>query len=211
MIIIYPKFYSLETEKRERIINAAIKEFAQNGYEKSSTNVIIKEANIAKGSLFSYFNNKRELYLFLLDYMLEVINKIYDEVDWDERDFFIRIKGIGLIKFDIMKKFPQVFDFLKSLAHEESIEVKAEIDKMSKYVIKSGSEKIYENIDLTKFRDDIDIQKTINIINWTIQSFAEQLSNQLNSFEDINMKQLCEWDSYFDIMKRCFYKKGEDL
>ena len=61
MVIIYLKFQSLETEKRERIINAALKEFAKNGYDKASTNDIVKEAEISKGSLFNYFNSKNEI------------------------------------------------------------------------------------------------------------------------------------------------------
>ena len=40
------RFYSLELEKQQRIINAALKEFARNGYEKASTNEIVKEAEI---------------------------------------------------------------------------------------------------------------------------------------------------------------------
>lgn len=210
MVNIYPKFNTLETQKQERIINAALKEFAQNGYEKASTNEIIKEAEISKGSLFNYFNNKKGLYIFLLDYVVEVIDKIYDEVDWNKRDLFERMREIGLIKFKIMKKFPQAFNFLKTVAHEDAAEVKAEIDKIGKYIIESGYERGFKNIDLTKFRDDIDIQKTMNIINWTILSFAEQQRDKVNSFEDISMEALNEWDDYFDIMKRCFYKKEED-
>ena len=68
MIIINHKFFSLKPEKRERIINAALKEFAKNGYDKASTNEIVKESGISKGSLFNYFISKKELYLFLLDY-----------------------------------------------------------------------------------------------------------------------------------------------
>jgi len=207
VIIIYSKFYSLELEKRERIINAALKEFSGNGYEKASTNEIIREANISKGSLFNYFNSKKQLYLFLLDYVVEVIDKIYDEVDWNETDIFKRMEKIGLVKFKIMKKFPQAFDFLKTTSHEDAVEVKSEIDKMGKHLIKSGSEMGYKNIDLTKFRDDIDIEKTMNIISWTILSFAEQQRDKVNSFEEINMDLLREWDDYFDIMKRCFYKE----
>ena len=146
----------------------------------------------------------------MLEYMAEVIDKIYDEMDLNETDIFNRFRGIGLIKFKMMKKFPQAFDFLKTVAHEDAAEVKSQIDKVGKYFIKNGFERIYKNIDLTRFRDDIDIEKTINIINWTMLSFAEQQSNKLNSFEDINMEQLREWDGYFDIMKRCFYKKEED-
>lgn len=93
----------MEAEKQERIINAALKEFARNGYGKASTNEIIKEAEIAKGSLFSYFNNKKELYLFLLDYVAEMIEKIYAEVDWNETEFFERMRQLGLVKFEIKK------------------------------------------------------------------------------------------------------------
>lgn len=147
--------------------------------------------------------------MFLLDYVVEIIDKIYDKMDLNETDFFQRLREIGLIKFRIMKKYPQAFDFLKTVANEDASEVKFEINKIGRDVIESGSERICKNIDWTKFRDDIDLQKTMNIINWTILSFAEQQRNKLNSFEDINMELLREWDSYFDIMKRCFYKKEE--
>jgi len=207
--VIYPKFINLEAEKRERIINAALKEFAQKGYDKASTNEIIKEAGISKGSLFNYFNSKKELYLFLIDYMVEIVDKIYDEVDWNETDIFRRMKAIGLVKFKVYKKFPPVFIFLKALAHEEAAEVKPEINKLGKSLIAGGLERGYKNIDLTKFRDDIDVQKAINIINWAILGFAEQQRDAVDSFEDIGMEVLDEWDDYFDLMKRCFYKEEE--
>lgn len=209
MVIIYQKFFSLEPEKRERIINAALKEFARNGYERASTNEIIKEAEISKGSLFSYFNNKKGLYLFLFDYVNEIIEKIYEETDWSDTDIFKRMKAIGLAKFKIYRRFPQAFDFIKSAALEDAAEVKSEIKKFSSGLVERGLEKGYKNIDFTKFRDDIDVKKTIDIINWTILSFSEQQRNRVNSIEDVGMEILSEWDVYFDIMKRCFYKEEE--
>jgi len=206
VVVIYPKFNSLEPEKRERIINAALKEFARNGYKKASTNEIIKEAEISKGSLFNYFNSKKELYLFLLDYVVKVIDQIYDEVDWTETDLFERMRQFGLVKFKVYKKFPQAFNFLKAVANEDAVEVKSEIDKIGKQLIASGLERGYQNIDWTKFREDIDRKKIINIITWTILSFAEQQRDQVGSFEDVSMEVLNEWDEYFEILKRCFYK-----
>jgi AcrR family transcriptional regulator len=203
------KFYSLELDKQERIISAAFKEFAQNGYEKASTNEIIKEAEISKGSLFSYFTSKKGLYLFLLDYVVEIIEKIYEEINYNETDFFNRMRDIGLIKFKIMKKFPQAFDFLMTVANEDAKEVKSEIEKVQKHAIESGFQRGYKNIDWTKFRDDIDLQKTMNIINWTLLSFSEQQRSRLNSFEGMSTEVLEEWEAYFDIMKRCFYKEDE--
>ncbi|WP_234970565.1 TetR/AcrR family transcriptional regulator [Aedoeadaptatus urinae] len=46
-MIIYSKFNNLKPEKQKQIINAAIKEFVRNGFEKASTNEIVKRANIS--------------------------------------------------------------------------------------------------------------------------------------------------------------------
>jgi len=43
------KFLALEPEKQSRIINAAIKEFVHKGYNKASTNEMVKDADISKG------------------------------------------------------------------------------------------------------------------------------------------------------------------
>lgn len=209
MAIIYQKFHSLEAEKQERIINAALKEFARNGYEKASTNEIVEEAGISKGSLFNYFNSKKELYMFLLDYVAEMIEKIYAQVDWNETDFFERMRQMGLVKFRVYKKFPQAFDFLKALAHEDAAEVKCEIKKIGEDLIASGLERGYQNIDWSKFREDIDREKMISIINWTMLGFAEMYMDKVDSFEDVGVEVLGESDEYFGILKRCFYKKGE--
>ncbi len=209
MTIIYSKFHSLESKKQERIINAALKEFARNGYDKASTNEIVKEAEISKGSLFNYFNNKKDLFLFLLNHVAKVIEQIYSEVDWNEPDFFERMRQLGLVKFKIYKKFPYSFNFLKALAHEDAAEVKTAISKVKKTLVSTGLERGYQNIDWTKFREDFNRKKVINIINWTMLSFAEENMNKLDSIDDVGMEVLSESDEYFDILKRCFYKKGE--
>lgn len=210
MTIIYSKFYRLEKEKQERIINAALKEFARNGYDKASTNEIVKEAEIAKGSLFSYFNNKKELYLFLLDYVMKLIDQIYAEVDWQETDFFSRMRQLGAVKYKIYKKYPSAFNFLKTLAHEDAAEVKPVISKLKKEVVSSGLERSYDNIDWTKFRDDLDREKMIKIIDWTMLCFAEENLNRVGSIEDVGPEILQEADEYFALLKKCFYKKGEE-
>jgi hypothetical protein len=70
-------------------------------------------------------------------------------------------------------------------------------------------ERGYQNIDWTKFRDDLDREKMIKIINWTMLSFAEENMNKVDSIEDVGREVLRESDEYFALLKRCFYKKGE--
>jgi len=203
------QFNSLEPEKQERIINAALREFARSGYEKASTNAIIKEANIAKGSLFNYFNSKKDLYLSLFDYVSKVIDEIYTQIDWNETDLFERLKQFGLVKFKVYKKYPQAYDFLKSAAHENAPEIKPEINTVKNELVEDGLEKSYKNIDFTKFREDMDLDKIMNIITLTILGLAEQHRDKVESFEDIDSEVLNEFDQYFDILKQCFYKEEE--
>lgn len=56
---------------KERIINIALEEFAQNGYQSVSTNVICKKAKVSKGLLYHYYGSKENLYLSVLRYFID--------------------------------------------------------------------------------------------------------------------------------------------
>lgn len=61
-----PTFFNLPEEKREKIVNAAIDEFAEYGLENASTNRIVANSGIAKGSFYQYFADKQDVFLYLL-------------------------------------------------------------------------------------------------------------------------------------------------
>ena len=63
-----PTFANLPAAKRQAIIAIAIDEFAAHPYAVASVSRIVERAGIAKGSLYQYFENKQDLFLFLLDY-----------------------------------------------------------------------------------------------------------------------------------------------
>ena len=66
----------LDPEKRDRIINAAIEEFARYPFEKASTNNIVKKAGISKGLLFHYFDSKQALYEKLIGFVINMLYQI---------------------------------------------------------------------------------------------------------------------------------------
>ena len=55
-------FEKLPEEKKARIMNASISEFAEKDYETASMNTVVNQAGISKGSLFNYFKTKSVLY-----------------------------------------------------------------------------------------------------------------------------------------------------
>ena len=48
-------------DKRTLLIRASVKLFTENGFDNTSTASISKKANVATGTLFHYFKNKKEL------------------------------------------------------------------------------------------------------------------------------------------------------
>jgi len=60
-------FLNLPEEKRKTFIAVALDEFANNDYNTASVSKIVEKAGIAKGSLYQYFEDKQDLFLYLLD------------------------------------------------------------------------------------------------------------------------------------------------
>ena len=54
-------FLNLPEEKRNRILDAAIQEFAANPYDVASISNIVRKVGIAKGSFYQYFEDKKDL------------------------------------------------------------------------------------------------------------------------------------------------------
>ena len=53
----------LPASRRDRVLEAAEREFGAHGYSGGSLNVIAREAGVAKGSLFQYFDDKLDFYV----------------------------------------------------------------------------------------------------------------------------------------------------
>ena len=62
-----PRFYRLPDEARQRLLEAAGREFADHGYQGASLNRIIEVAGISKGALYYYFDDKADLFATVAD------------------------------------------------------------------------------------------------------------------------------------------------
>ena len=54
-------------ERRDQIIDAALRCFSQKGYHETSMDDIVREANLSKGSLYWHFKSKRDLFQSLVE------------------------------------------------------------------------------------------------------------------------------------------------
>jgi TetR/AcrR family transcriptional regulator len=204
------KFFNLEKEKQDRIVNAAIKEFALKGFDHASTNEIVKEAGISKGLLFHYFGNKKQMFFFLFDYGIEIITEeFYKKVDLTEPDFFARVRQSVLIKMELLNIYPDIFKFIESAYLEDSLEVKGELEKKIKELNEINMGRVYEGIDFSKFRGDMDVTKVLKIITWTFEKMSDEELQKVKLIPgyDIDYQKVqAELEEYLNIMTKCFYK-----
>jgi len=56
-----------QSETRQKLLEAATNEFAQQGFEKANINQISISAGFAKGTIYNYFESKRMLMMELID------------------------------------------------------------------------------------------------------------------------------------------------
>lgn len=199
-------FEGLPVEKQKKIINAALEEFTKNGFHKASTNTIVKKAGISKGALFKYFTNKLSLFYYLYEFSEQIINNIYEQIDYSITDFFERLNHIGKLKLDIIKKYPEVFNFLKVAIEEIDPDIMEFMNKKKSDQIEKGFIMIYKDVDFTKFRDDIDLQIILDMIKRIILSYNEEQINHLKSYTEIDKNDLEKWYSYYNALKKLFYK-----
>src|SRR6266702_8452223 len=76
----FPRFYKLPLEKRERLMEAAAKEFAAYGFDDASLNRILETVKMSKGAAYYYFEDKLDLFFTVIQYCIERV-KLNLELD----------------------------------------------------------------------------------------------------------------------------------
>lgn len=204
-------FQNADSEKMGRIINAAIKEFSLYPYEKASTNNIVKNAGISKGLLFHYFGNKQELYDELIRFVLnKLVDDITSQIDWNIDDILERIKQLVIVKIKIGQTYPRMFDFiLKVVSQIKEKNIDGIMSFYEKYGVDVNSllgDVYTRNIDFSKFRDQENITKSMNIIRWTLEKYAEEELVKIESMDNESFEEIADnIDAYISILKKAFY------
>lgn len=158
-------FFKLPDNKRNVIINAGFRVFSQYSYRKSPMSEIAAEAGISKSLLFYYFRNKKELYLFLCKYSVEVTQQeIIRQKCYEKEDFFeVFLSGMK-VKVQLMKQYPDLSLFQLKAYYEKDKELRPEINKLigeySGYenqaeMFKLNKEQFVEGLDLEMMYMDI--------------------------------------------------------
>ena len=160
------EFDRLPQDKRGKVLEASIKEFAEKGYTNASTNAIVREAGVSKGLLFHYFRSKRDLYLAALDYCLNV------QMDYFLQnarlrypsDIIERVIEWGALKLEMVYRFPLMHRLLLNVLLEMPSEVRSEVEKRFAAITQRSWQLFLQGVDLSQLRDGIDKRKAVELL-----------------------------------------------
>lgn len=171
----YEKFEALENSKKQVILEAAINEFSEKGYEKGNTNEIIKKAGISKGLLFHYFGNKKQLYLYLINYITQKMMAKFKEYTTDlPTDFFELLAAHASIKLrialEMTKGYKIIYDAYVNTPYDIKDEMNIELSNAF-----SDQRRLFEElIDESKFKEHIKKERAIDLIFAYVRGMYDQ-------------------------------------
>ena len=91
-------------DKHNKIIKAAIKVFAKNGFYNSRVSEIAKEAQVADGTVYLYFKNKDDILISLFEEEMDrIIKNMREELEVEENPVE-KIKKFARIHLNMVKE-----------------------------------------------------------------------------------------------------------
>jgi AcrR family transcriptional regulator len=109
-------FINLEAEKQERIMRSAINEFQANGFDNAKVGTIAKQAAIAKGSIYQYFDDKEEFFKDTVSWAMEYLQLFRNQQTLlNFLDVFEYLLSSGKQRIELIRMEPQLSKFLQEV------------------------------------------------------------------------------------------------
>lgn len=208
----YANFERIPAEEQARILDACYEEFAQNGYSLASTNAIVKRAGIPKGTLFYYFGSKKDLYLYVLDQAVTRFVEAFDRLSGEPpADLFERLLYRGRTRMQFVVEHPRLYQlFFNAFLHTPE-EIQAEMAPRYAAYAAASRERLLDGLDLTKFRDDVDVDQAIELVNLVLEGIFNRYQASLKRLTPEGALRMVESISaetrrHFELLKVGLYR-----
>ena len=196
-------FFNLPHEKRERILSRCFAEFTKHSYQGASVSKVVDELGISKGSMYKYFVNKQDLYLYLVQQAAAVkLNYLAASLQTDSDSFFDNLWSVVKtgVEFDI--NYPQYSLFLGRVCTDEDAladnPVSRQLISRSYSFIRDLVLSAQERGDV---RHDLSADLISYLINNTIVNYADMVTKKFDLSQEKLLDKLNQNDTSQDLNK----------
>ena len=150
-------FDKIPKEKRDRILNVAIEEFANNGFQNTSIQQIAKKSGISVGSVYKYFENKETLFSMVVHEGMSSLEEFLMGLADSSDDILVKAEKIirELLKYS--RKHPALIKLYCQLTTSDNSEFLNGISQR----IEAVSASIY-TVTISKAQETGDVRSDIN-------------------------------------------------
>ena len=99
---------------KRKIFEASMKLFAEKGYDATSIEEITATVGVAKGTLYYHFSSKEEIFEFLIDEGMKLLQNSVDIKTAKYSNYLDKLKAIVLIQIKIVNKYENLIRILLS-------------------------------------------------------------------------------------------------
>jgi TetR/AcrR family fatty acid metabolism transcriptional regulator len=193
-----------EGNKREDIIKAAIKIFAENGYHHAKIAKVAEVANVATGSVYVYFENKEKVLLEIFDEIWkDMYNNLKELVDKKEVSPFEKFDALVDIIFD---KFTESPEIALVMVNEQNHLLTHKKEKFTEYYekfIELGVSLIQEGIDKGVFNSGIDLNIYKHYLLGAFRDLVNTWATDRETFSLNSIRQSIKYFSKYGLCKNC--------
>ncbi|MDM5319373.1 TetR/AcrR family transcriptional regulator [Bacillus altitudinis] len=137
----------MSVDRRQMILDGATKAFTQFGYKATTMDLVAKLANVGKGTIYTFFKNKEELFDDIFTSLLLEMRKIADEAI-DEKNSFSENLHLALFAIlEFRKNHQLTIKIFQENAELGTSAVKEMIEKMEQMIIRYIKMKVQEAMD----------------------------------------------------------------
>jgi len=189
-----------EFRYKNELVQEALKEFAEKGFDSASLNQIIKRSGISKGSFYHHFDNKETLFS-------SVVQRVADEKlafinQWLQQQgngiktagFFeiLQLQMEGGVEFAL--QYPELNQFLMSILKNPELMAKAE-ELSPRYYDEVFDPLIKDAVERGELRSDLEPNFMKQLIKYSLMNMGEIMLENIG--DELNKEELMEQSRQF--------------
>jgi TetR/AcrR family transcriptional regulator len=173
-----PAFFQLPANKQARIVAAAQTLFASAPYALASTNVLVKACGISKGSLFNYFEDKTDLYLYVLQQAHHTLAQAFADPNRFSSDLLTRFCQWAHLSMNVWQSHPECYALFQQFTQAPEA-LQQQYIKQQAPPFKSFFRAAFETVDTQCL--NYPLEDCLALLEWAMVGLHQELAQQWQS------------------------------
>jgi AcrR family transcriptional regulator len=130
---------AVEPEVRQRVLDVALKEFSRHGYDRTALDTIAERADVSKGAIYWYFENKADLFVAVFERAVSgYLEHLGSIAQASEQPLVERLQAIFVGAVSYHKKNSDFYNLMKSPYSPDLPECAGKIEALATQLIQRG-------------------------------------------------------------------------